>query len=385
MTTMSNHKVMHVCFSPSWGGLEKNLFDLALAQKNAGHDILFVCGKGFSIEREVKKTGIPCVSYSNIAAYIDLRVMASMRRIIKSQNFKIVHATYSKDLGLIVPAIAGLGDVKLFFTLQMNQTKDKKDIYHRWEYGRMSKMFVSSPILRQAVIKYLPIAEDDVMVVPYGIDLQIYKPIRDEAFRAGLGFKPDTIVLGILARLDPPKGQMEAIQAMPAILKKHPSARLMFVGDESVEHKGEVVKRLKGEVARLALGDAVKFVGDQRGAEQAKYLNAMDIFLSPSYFETYSTSMIMAQLCAIPVIGTNAGGTPEQLGYGKYGKIVEPRDSASLAMGILETLNNMVDAKKRAEEMHLIAVERFDMKKIVERIEAEYGKALKGDLTSAHL
>ena len=369
-------KILHFCFSRSWGGLEKNSFDLALAQKKAGHDVLYACRKGFALESELGKFGVPLVSWANIAAYVDLRVILRLRRLVKNQNYKILHGTHTEDLGLAVPAIAGLRDAKLFFTLQMNVTRDKKDVYHRWEYGRMAKMFVSSPVLRDAALRHLPVTEGQVTLMPYGIDLDIYKPARDENFRAEIGLRPDSIALGILARLDPPKGQMEAIRAMPSILEKYPSALLMLVGDESVDHKGAEVKRLKDAVARLALGGHVVFVGDQRGAAQAKYLNAMDVFLAPSHFETYSTSMIMAQLCGIPAVGTNAGGTPEQLGYGKYGKLVEPNDPASLALGVIETLDKLAEARKRAREMMALAVDRFDMKKIAERILAEYRSAM---------
>jgi hypothetical protein len=365
-------KILHVCFSRSWGGLEKNSFDLALAQKNAGQDVLYACRKGFALERELKKTGIPCVSFANIVAYIDLRVIFKLRSLVKSEKITIVHGTHTEDLGLIVPALVGLEETRFFFTLQMNVAGPKKDSYHRFEYGRIRRIFVSSPILRDSALRHLPVGEEQMMVIPYGIDTGIYKPERDERFRASLGFGPDTPVLGILARLDPPKGQMEAIQAMPTILKKYPTARLMLVGDESVDHKGAETKRLKNEVERLGLGETVLFVPDKRGAEQAKYLNVMDAFLSPSHYETYSTSMIMAQLCAVPIVGTNAGGTPEQLGYGKYGELVEPKDPASLASGTLKLLDDLSAARKRAEEFGRSAADKFEMKKVVERILSEY-------------
>jgi glycosyltransferase involved in cell wall biosynthesis len=82
--------------------------------------------------------------------------------------------------------------------------------------------------------------------------------------------------------------------------------------------------------------------------------------------------MIMAQLCAVPIVGTNAGGTPEQLGHGKYGELVEPRNPASLANGTLNVLDNLPAAQQMAREQAKTAVERFDMKKVVERILSEY-------------
>ncbi|MBI3793193.1 MAG: glycosyltransferase family 4 protein [Nitrospinae bacterium] len=369
---MEKLRVLHFCFSRSWGGLEKNFFDLAVAQHNAGHHVLCACRAGFSLERELKKIGVPCAAFHNVVKYVDLGVILALRRIIKTQNISVAHGTHTEDLGLLVPAVAGLKNVRLFFTLQMNVPEPKKDVYHRWEYGRLTKLFVSSSILKEAAAKNLPISADKIMVVPYGINTDIYRPERDDEWRKSIGLSPETFVLGILARLDPPKGQMEAIQALPQIRQKFPNALLMLVGDESVDHKGAEVKRLRDEVKKLDLEKHVMFVSDKRGAEQAKYLNAMDIFLSPSHYETFSTSMMMAQLCAIPIIGTNVGGTPEQLGWGKYGELVEPMNPASLAEGTIKVMENYPSAKKRAEELRVPAVQQFDMRMIVERVIAEY-------------
>ena len=161
---------------------------------------------------------------------------------------------------------------------------------------------------------------------------------------------------------------MEAVRAMPAILAKHPEARLLLVGDETVHAGGGEKKRLENEIARLGLAGKVKFLGDQRGAEQARVLNCFDVFLSPSHFETCSTSMMMAELCAIPIIGTNAGGTPAQLGHGKYGTLVEPRDPASLAEGIIRVLDDMEEAKNKARENLSGALERYDKDAVMKKV-----------------
>ncbi|MNY65380.1 GDP-mannose-dependent alpha-(1-6)-phosphatidylinositol monomannoside mannosyltransferase [compost metagenome] len=41
-----------------------------------------------------------------------------------------------------------------------------------------------------------------------------------------------------------------------------------------------------------------------------------------------------------PVIGTNAGGTPEQIGKNERGALVEPHSSLSIAEGIRHYLKN---------------------------------------------
>lgn len=370
-------KSLHVNFSRSWGGLEKNSYDLAVNLHRAGHEMLFVCRKGFPIERELAANGIPHIAFENILAYVDLRVMTALWRIIRSNGFKVVQVTHTEDLGLAVPVAAFLRDVKVFLWLQMFVAGPKKDLYHRLEYRYTSRIFACSPVLGEAALKNLPITEDQLSIVAYGLDTGIYRPARDEAFRQQtLGFDPSDRVLGILGRLDALKGQMEAVRAMPTVLVKHPKARLLLVGDETV-HAGNVgeKKRLEDEIARLGITRAVTFLGDQRGAEQGRVLNCFDIFLAPSHFETCSTSMMMAELCAIPIIGTNAGGTPAQLGHGKYGTLVEPKNPASLAEGIIRVLDNMEGAKNKARENLAGALERYEKGAVMKKVLTLYAEA----------
>ncbi len=370
-------KSLHVNFSRSWGGLEKNSYDLAVNLHRAGHDILFVCRAGFPIERELKADGIPHIAFKNIIAYIDLRVMAALWRIIRSNGFKVVQVTHTEDLGLVVPVAALLRDVKVFLWLQMLVPGPKKDAYHRFEYRHVSTIFACSPVLGDTALKNLPITEDQISIVAYGLDTGLYRPGRDGAFRQNnLGFNENDRILGILGRLDPSKGQMEAVRAMPAVLARHPGARLLLVGDETAHAgvEGEK-KRLENEIAKHGLADKVKFLGDQRGAEQARVLNCFDVFLSPSHFETCSTSMMMAELCAIPIIGTNAGGTPAQLGYGKYGTLVDPKDHASLAEGIIRVLDDMEGAKNKARENLPGALERYSKGVVIKKVLALYAEA----------
>lgn len=369
-------KSLHVNFSRSWGGLEKNSYDLAANLHRAGHGILFACRKGFPIERELAANGIPHIAFEKIIAYADLRVMIELWRIIRSHGFKVVQATHTEDLGLVIPAAALLRDIKVFLWLQMFVPGPKKDLYHRFEYRHISKIFVCSPVLGEAALKNLPITQGQLDIVAYGLDTNIYRPARDNVFRQNnLGFSANDRVLGILGRLDALKGQMEAVRAMPAVLAKHPEARLLLVGDETIHAGGSgEKKRLEDEIARLGIAAKVKFLGDQRGAEQARVLNCFDVFLSPSHFETCSTSMMMAELCAIPIIGTNAGGTPAQIGHGKYGTLVEPKDHASLAEGIIRVLDGMEGAKNKARENLPGARERYAKDAVIKKVLTLYAE-----------
>lgn len=345
---------------------------LAVWQKKRGHEVFYVCRRGTSIEKEVLSSGIPRRSY-NPVRYIDILVMWRLRRLIKNEGFAIVHAHDSADLGIIVPAILGLKSVNLFFSLHMVVPGPKKDIYHRMEYSHVRKIFALGEEGMISARKNLPIEPDKVMELPLGLEIGRYRPGKSDAFRKSVGLGKELILLGMLSRLDPLKGQIEAVRAMPIILDNYPNAHLLMAGDETVHLRGIEKKRVEAEIDRLGLREKVTILPHQKDVPEL--LRGIDIFLLPSHYESYSISVIEAKLCGVPVVAAESGGIPQNLGYGEYGVLVKPKDPASLAEGVIKTLDDMAAAKKRAEKARKNAAKRHNSDTIVSIVEREYSVA----------
>lgn len=367
-------KILYICFSNAWGGLEKYSVSLAMEAKKRGQDVYYACRNNTTVEKEVAASGLGCRAFDPVK-YIDVRVMWRLRRFIVQNGFSIVHAHHSEDLGIIAPAIMGIKNVNLFFSLHMVVPGPKKDVYHRIEYRNIRKIFALGEEGMMSARKNLPIEPDRVMELPYGLETGRYRPGRSEAFRKSVGLGPELIILGILSRLDPLKGQMEAVRAMPAILEKYPNAHLLIAGDETIHLRGIEKKRIEAEVNRLRLGGKVTILPYQRDVPEL--LRGIDVFLLPSHYESYSISVIEAKLCGIPVVAAESGGVPQNLGYGEYGVLVKPKDPASLAEGVIKTLDDMASAKKRAEKARVDALERYDKERILSIVEKEYQIAVR--------
>ena len=345
---------------------------LAVWQKKRGHEVFYACRRGTSIEKEVLSSGIPSRSY-NPVRYIDVLVMWRLRRLIKNEGFTVVHAHDSADLGVIVPAIMGLKSVNLFFSLHMVVPAPKKDIYHRMEYRHVSKIFALGEEGMISARKNLPIEPGKVMELPLGLETGRYRPGKSDAFRKSVGLGEDLILLGILSRLDPLKGQIEAVRAMPTVLANYPNAHLLMAGDETVHLRGIEKKRVEAEIERLNLKEKVTILPYQKDVPEL--LRGIDVFILPSHYESYSISVIEAKLCGVPVVAAESGGVSQNLGYGEYGVLVKPKDPASLAEGVIKTLDDMAAAKIRAEKARENAVKRHDKETIVSIVEREYSAA----------
>jgi glycosyltransferase involved in cell wall biosynthesis len=68
-----------------------------------------------------------------------------------------------------------------------------------------------------------------------------------------------------------------------------------------------------------------------------------------TYKETYSLSVIDAMNHGLPVIGTNTGGTPEQVQDGVRGILVNPKDPMGIAKAITAYVENPSLQKQHGE------------------------------------
>jgi len=362
-------KILHLCFSSGWGGLEKYSVMLAGELQAKGHTLHYLCVEGSRIQQKLKNIGVDSTA-STYIKYIDIPLMLLLRRLIIKGGYEVVHLHMSQDLGIAVPALVGLNSVKLFFSLHMIVPAPKKDIYHRFQYKRVQKIFALGEAGQKSAIDNLPIKRKQVMELPYGFEIEKYLKAKPCNIREEYQIGSEEKIIGIFSRIEILKGQMDVIKALPKILEKFPNTTMVIAGDETEHLKGTILPLLKEEVKKLGIDEKVKFIGYRDDVPET--IKSFDIFLLPSHFESYSISAIEAKLCGVPVVGTSVGGIPQNLGYGEFGLLVEPKNPSSIADGIVTILQKPEEARERAEKAKADAIKKHDKKIILATIEKEY-------------
>jgi len=370
-----NMNILHVMFSPGWGGLERYAIDQAKGMAERGHQIKFICRKNTDSARNLAHTGIPNLELDPIK-YIDLRAMMAIRNTAKEMGASILHLHHSADLGLAFPALIGMPHVRLIFSTYMYIPAPKTDLYHRLEYGRVSRVLTLSDLMTENARQNLPIEPSRAMTMPYGIRMESFDPDTTPrgAIRDQFNIPRDRIIIGLLGRLDPFKGQVEMIQAMPAILEKFPGALLALVGNETPELEGIYQKKLVAEAQRLGMQDHVLFTGVAKNP--ALFMADMDVYVIPSYHETFGMSAIEAMAMRLPVVASDTGGLPEVLDHGGCGLLAKAKDPASFANAVIryltdERLRNTMGRLGREKALAL-----YDRRKSMERLENIYREAV---------
>lgn len=113
----------------------------------------------------------------------------------------------------------------------------------------------------------------------------------------------NNLVVGNVSRFEEPKNHMFLVEVFAEILKKAPNARLMLVGQGSLE------QQIRQKAAGLAVLDQIVFTGLRSDVNEI--LQAMDVFVLPSLFEGLGIVNIEAQAAGLPCFVSDKVVPPE--------------------------------------------------------------------------
>jgi glycosyltransferase involved in cell wall biosynthesis len=176
------------------------------------------------------------------------------------------------------------------------------------------------------------IAPDRLLHIRNGIGAQLMAPPADRAEAlAALGLDPAHRYVLMLSRLDPIKRIDRGIRAMAALRDRHPSVRLLIVGD------GEDRPTLEALAHELGVADRLCFLGALDRSGVAMALDAADVFLSLYDHSNCGNPLFEALLHGLPVVTLDNGATGTVIAHGVNGLLLPVDDGARLndALGAL--------------------------------------------------
>jgi glycosyltransferase involved in cell wall biosynthesis len=164
-------------------------------------------------------------------------------------------------------------------------------------------------------------------------------------------------VVGFVGRLIPRKGALDLVKAAPAIQAARPDVRVVIVGDDPYEDEESEY------AAAVRASTNIDHVG--RVAEAAGILGHLDVLVLPSRQEPFGTVVAEAMAAGTPVVATRVDGLPELVVDGVTGALVEPGDTAALAVAVLRVLEQR-EAMSSAARQHAA---RFGADLYADRVE----------------
>jgi asparagine synthase (glutamine-hydrolysing) len=139
-----------------------------------------------------------------------------------------------------------------------------------------------------------------------------------------------------------------------------------------VAGSGSDLERLRAEALRRGLGQRVRFTGPVSGAELSDIYRMATVFVMPSTKEGFGIVFLEAMSSGIPVVASDAGGSPDALLGGRLGWLADPGSTESLASCIEEALGgDPGDPRRDPEFLRSSVASHFGRNSFRARLEAE--------------
>ncbi|WP_025733117.1 glycosyltransferase family 4 protein [Carnimonas nigrificans] len=337
--------VLEMCMSRGWGGLEMYPSRLAPALSNRGWRVHCVTLEGARLGEEMRKQGVEVLEYSSVTRAL-CRV-CRLRRWIRARKISVLHCHKSSDLRLAALLKSGMPSLRIVFTEHMGVSRPKRDLYHRWAFGKVDQVISISEATLARNKKALPVAPERIARLYHGVDVAefgAHSGMAQQQVRRSLGIEQNDIAVGLAARITPGKGHdvfLDALAQLPASSR----VRGLIIGglDSSCGSSEEFVSELRHKVVAAGLESRVQFVGFR--SDLADVLGALDIVCVPSPNEAFGLTAIEAMAMSRPVIGSDSGALPEILGNGA-GILADPQQPSEWCEAIVRLEN---DARLRDE------------------------------------
>lgn len=325
--------VFQVLNSKAWGGLE--MFGAELAESltlEVNASVLTLAPKDSLLAQHCEEKKLPWLS-----AQQKFDQILALRYWSKCHPEGPVIVQILRDLKWVRWALINRRNPLVGFAHMMVGV-NKKDPLHEWIYGRLNRLICFSPEQKQNLLEHLPLSESQVLVIPHGVDLKRFRPRPLNSTEQNGG-----LIVGVVGRLDPQKGQRDLLEAMGLLKSEGVSAQIHFVGGETENEQGEA-HHLIERAFELGLSDQLSILPFRKDIEEA--YQHIDILVMPSHRETFGRVLIEGMASGLACVATRAGGVPSIMSDQNEGLLVEPQNPVALASALRRLLSNSIERQK---------------------------------------
>lgn len=367
---MSATSLGFICSSVAWGGLEMNLYNLALWLKERGHTITFYLLTGSRLDEKAKAAGFTVRYIQKHRKYFDFgkaRKLAAMLKEDKVANAFIFH-NYDTDVASLAKRFY-YPKLKLVYLQQMQLGVAKRDLIHTLRYRMFDAWITPLQFLYDEIGAKTRYPLDRVHIIPLCLEVErfVNNTASQAEARAHFTMQPQGLLMGIIGRLDKLKGQDFLIEATAELNKRGHNVELLIVGEPTLDNTDNYDGYLHSLVQQLGVGEKVHFRPFTSRSEL--FFRAVDVFAMASAGETFGMVTVEAMLSGTPVVATNTSGTPEVLGNGSLGQLYTPRNVNEFISRIEYILTHKEEIMNTANKACSVASQRYSHRTMCDAIE----------------
>ncbi|MEP6650274.1 MAG: glycosyltransferase family 4 protein [Lapillicoccus sp.] len=347
------------------GGVQNHVQDLAAVLAARGHAVAVLAPGESAAELPVYVTtvgkAVP-VRWNGSVARVAFgpRAVAMVRRWLAEGHFDVlhVHEPSSPSVSLLALWTSDVPVVGTFHSATpRSRVMSSTASLLRPSMEKISARIAVSEAARATLVQHVG---GEPVVIPNGLDCAAFASARPRPEWTSPG--PTIAFLGRTE--EPRKGLAVLLAAFPAMLGRHPTARLLVAG------RGDPAVWAGAAAAEVMA--RVEFLGQVDDADRARLLSSATVYVAPQTGgESFGIVLVEAMAAGTPVVASALPAFRSVLADGELGELFAVGDPADLARAVDALL---ADPERRTalRESARDGVWRYDWSRLVPDIEAVY-------------
>lgn len=174
------------------------------------------------------------------------------------------------------------------------------------------------------------------------------------------------------------KGWEYTVRCMPAIIARHPEAKLLILGP-SQPAEPAYRQRVLQLATELGVIDHLQILHDNAVELIRDAYRSATILTHPSFVESFGLVLLEAMTAGVPVVAHNGTGIPCIIDDGVTGYVVDVRDTPEYSKTLLSLLDDHALRQRMGNEGRRQAETRFGQAEIASQLFAIYAEVIGTD------
>jgi glycogen(starch) synthase len=218
------------------------------------------------------------------------------------------------------------------------------------------RVIACSEYMADEIARYFECPRDKIDIVPNGVDTIRFDRLEGQdfaRFRNRYALPSERILFNV-GRVVYEKGVQVLVRALPLVVAQQPSAKVVIAG------KGPELESLRSLAWQLGVGEKAIFTGFISDEDRDRLFKVADCAVFPSLYEPFGIVALEAMAAKCPVVVSKVGGLQDVVQHAETGIVVHPDDPASLAGGIVHTLQHPDWAAARVASAYHVVREKYN-------------------------
>lgn len=358
-------KLAFLVRSLDYGGAQRQLITLAKALDQDRFDVTVISFySGQPLEKELANSGVRFISLEKRGRWDVIGFLSRLIHQVRLLRPDVLHGYL--DIPNLLAVFAKLFvHTRVVWGIRASEIDFRQYDWLFWlatQLERICSRFADLIIvnseagLEHCLARRFPPTK--MIVIPNGIDVDVFKPDREAGakLRTEWLISEQTKLIGTVGRLDPMKDLPVFLEAAALVSRCRNDVRFACIG------AGPSSYALKLQRLTTDLGIPDKVIWPWALAGVTAVYNALDVFCSSSYGESFPNAIAEAMACGVPCVVTNAGHSASIVG--QYGIVVSPGNAETLAAGLISSLET--DREEIGRKSRSRIVENFGIQQLAE-------------------